>query len=649
MVRRGCESVLFTAGVLLLCGATTATFVLAAAFLGQPSAQLLIGRILADQPIAGSVAAAQLLAVAGFAGVIAALSGVALVRRERRRSVRLEERLGRLTRAAEQTGELITVVNRKGRIEFVNAAVERITGYSREELLAGRCGPWLPWYESEEVLEVVRSTVLGGANFSGTVACRRKDGAPLVLHEEASAVADEKGRVLRFISTATDLTREKRYEARLKYLAAHDPVTGLPNRRRFAAELDQRLEKGRRATVMIVDVDRFNLVNDLLGASAGDELLRRLGATLRCTVREGDFVARLGSDEFGIIHDDGGRHADAVALAEQLRRAVSGDSLATGQPVVTTVSIGIAVGPRDGTDGPTLLRHAGMALARAKAQGRNGILGFSPDLSQEVFETYSLERNLARALGNGEYEVDYQPYCDLASRRITGAEALIRWSNEELGIVSPALFIPALEESGAIVEVGEWVLRSACRQLRDWSRARKPVGVAVNLSQVQFRHRDLVALVEDSLRETGIDPGLLTLELTESVCVSDLDLTAGVLRRLKDVGVSLSVDDFGTGYSSLSYIRKLPVDTLKIDQSFVREVSRDPDAASIVSAITGMARSLDLKTIAEGVELEEQRKILHLLRCDYGQGYLFSPAIPAGAFEAYCDAPAPPEPAELAV
>jgi diguanylate cyclase (GGDEF)-like protein/PAS domain S-box-containing protein len=638
MLRRGNEDAVFAAALLLLGGAVAALLVVAAAFLGQPSAQYLLGRFILDLPLQGAAAVGQLVAVVALAALISGLAGLKMVRRERRRRRRAEERLQRLAQAAEQAGELVTILTPDGRIVFANPAVERVTGFARREILRRRGAPWLPWYDSEQTFDVVRGTVLAGERFSGTVEGRRKDGAPLVLQEEATGVRDARGRVVHIVSTATDVTREKRFEARLKYIGAHDPVTGLPNRRHFAAELDARLRKGGGLAVIILDVDRFSQVNDMFGAAVGDEVLRRFGRGLRAAAGERDLVARLGSDEFGVIHMGGG--LDVEAIAERIRNAVSGNIVVAGQEVVTTVTIGIAVSPESGTDGATLLRHAGMALAGAKGQGRRGILTYSMDLSQEIFGSYALERNLASALRNGEYAVEYQPYCDLASGRITGAEALLRWRSAELGVVSPGLFIPALEASGAIVEVGEWVLRTACCQLKDWSGRRRPVGVAVNLSQIQFRQRDLVQRVADALQASGIDPALLTLELTESVCISDLELAVGVLKRLKDLGVSLSVDDFGTGYSSLSYIRKLPVDTLKIDQSFVREVSRDPDAASIVSAIAGMARSLDLKTIAEGVETEEQRNVLRLLRCDYGQGFLFSPAVPADAFEEYCAAPA---------
>jgi EAL domain-containing protein (putative c-di-GMP-specific phosphodiesterase class I) len=252
-------------------------------------------------------------------------------------------------------------------------------------------------------------------------------------------------------------------------------------------------------------------------------------------------------------------------------------------------------------------------------------------MSDQVVEFYSIQRRVAAAFRKGEYRVHYQPYCDLSTGYVSGAEALIRWNEGDLGFVPPSKFIPVLEDSGLILEVGEWVLRTACRQISEWKASRRAVPVAVNISHIQFGHRDLVGLVADAVREHDINPHHLTLELTESICIHDIGFATDLLGKLKGVGVSISVDDFGTGYSSLSYVKKLPVDNLKIDMSFVRDVTRDPDAASIITAITTMARGLGLKTIAEGVESEEQRKILHLLRCDMGQGYHFGRA--AGADE----------------
>jgi predicted signal transduction protein with EAL and GGDEF domain len=346
-----------------------------------------------------------------------------------------------------------------------------------------------------------------------------------------------------------------------------------------------------------------------------------------------DLVARLGSDEFAVVHLSDTPVADAAAVARKIKDAISSSMKIGEQDIVVTVTIGIAVFPQNGQDAETLLKNADMALSRAKVQGRNTVQFFSSDIVERMSDFYFLEKRLFSALKNDEYLINYQPYCDLSTRKIAGAEALIKWNSGELGMVSPSKFIPTLEDTGLIIDVGEWVMRTACKQIKTWNRNGTSFPVSVNLSLLQFRHKYLVDMVSDAIREFRLDPRYLTLEVTEGICIHDMDLTISILRKLKDTGISISVDDFGTGYSSLNYIKKLPVDNLKIDMTFVRDVAKDPDAASIITAITGLARSLNLKTIAEGVETEEQRNILHLLRCDMGQGYYFSPAVSAAEFE----------------
>jgi diguanylate cyclase (GGDEF)-like protein len=439
------------------------------------------------------------------------------------------------------------------------------------------------------------------------------------------------------ISTAEDISREKRMQDRLDYLDRYDPLTGVPNRHFLVEKLEQALTKAREGSgslsVLIIDIDRFKHVNNLFGSAVGDAVLKRVSERVRAAVHERDIVARLGNNEFAVIHFDEERQSDATSLAENIRSAVSRDFTVDGNDIVVTVTIGISVYPENGGDAWTLIRNADLALAKAKALGRNTIQCFDEGITKRIAEFFILEKSLFSALRNNEYSVHYQPYCDLATREVSGAEALIKWKNPDLGVVSPSKFIPSLEDTGMIIDVGRWVLETACGQIKAWERKKRVFPVSVNLSLVQFRHQYLVGMVSDAISSFQLDPRNLTLEVTETVFIHDMEFAIRVLKRLKDVGVSLSVDDFGTGYSSLSYIKRLPVDNLKIDMSFVRDVTRDPDAASIITAITTLARSLNLKTIAEGVETEEQRNILHLLRCDMGQGYLFSPAVPAEEFD----------------
>jgi len=624
---------LFTLAVALLALAATGTVIFS-----QSALDALSARLHPDGSIIAALDGMRMMVIVScLAALVVVLIAVAILSRERYRRHWMEVRFSRLLLTADQAADLVTIMNRRGKIEYVNRAVELVTGYRKRELAGRRFRTWFPWYSEPQHFEEVRRMVLAGVTYRGVLPCRRKDGAPFLIQEHVTPLKSGSGKVERFISTARDITRQRQVEDRLDYLDRYDPLTGVPNRRHFAELLKQELGEKRQVdwlvSVLIMDIDRFKYVNDLFGSDVGDEVLRRITEVIRSTVGDQDIVARLGSDEFGVIHRYSAQFIDTGAVAERIRNAVSQKISVGGQDIIVTVTIGIASFPDNGKDARTLLQNADITLSRSKLQGRNAVQFYSRDMNDRIVESYAMEKRLVGALRNSEYRVNYQPYCDLTTKRVTGAEALIRWHNHELGFVSPSKFIPALEESGLIIDVGEWVLRTACRQIRDLKRTSRPFSIAVNLSHIQFRHRNLVGMVSSIIKEANIDPRQLTLELTESICIQDIDFAITVLRKLKDLGVSISVDDFGTGYSSLSYIKRLPVDTLKIDMSFIQDVSRDPDAASIITAITGMARSLKLKTIAEGVESEEQRNILHLLRCDMGQGHYFSPAVGAEEFE----------------
>ncbi len=571
-----------------------------------------------------------------FAAGIATLAAFSLFWREaslRRRSGMVLERF---LQAADASTDLITVLFPSGQIEYVNNAVELATGYARNELINKRLSPRLPWYGDAELVRRMRETVLAGNEFVAKIDSRTREGATLTLQERVMPFRDAAGNITRMISTARDLTREQDLKDRIDYLDRYDPLTKLPNRRTLIDLLEKAVATAKEQvsiSVLVLDIDRFNQLNDLCGAEAGDEILRQVSQRIRSAVSPADFVARTGNDEFVVVHVDSQKPILAGAVAQQLRSSLSQHLTAGGQDIVVTVSTGVAVYPKDGDDAWSLLKNADLALARAKTQGRNAIQFFDPEISARLKEFFFLEKRLFAALKNNEYLLQYQPYCDLRTMKVSGAEALIRWKNPDLGVVSPAKFIPSLEDTGMLIEVGRWILETACGQIKEWERMNRRFPVSVNLSLVQFRHQQLVGMVKDAINEFQVDPRWLTLEVTETVFMHDMDLAISILKRLKDVGVALSVDDFGTGYSSLSYIKKLPVDNLKIDISFVRDVTRDQDAASIITAITTLARGLNLKTIAEGVETEEQRNILHLLRCDMGQGYFFSRAVSPPEFE----------------
>ena len=618
--------------VLALAAALAAVSALAALTVYRASAALS-----SHSPLAAGSAIGDLGAISGLAAVLVALVSLNLTWRERRHRHRSERRMARLVQGIDQADALVTIVSRKGQIEYVNRAVEETTGYAGEELLSPRAGRWFPWYAEERAFEEVREELVAGRSYRGTVPCRRKDGTDFLLEEHIAPLQEGKESPERYVSTARDVTRQRSLEERLSELDRLDPLTGLPHRRHFAELLASELAQGSgRASgvaVLVMDLERFKYINDVFSTEVGDEMLRHVAGVLRDLAGPRGTVGRLGSDEFGVIQPSATPAVEGPALAQRILGALARETRIGGHDVAATVSIGVALSPAHGSDAGTLMKNADTALLFAKSIGRNGRNGrnvvrlFSQELRDRAVEDYAIQRRVADGFRNGEYRIHYQPYCDLATRRIAGAEALMRWDSSELGAVSPLKFIKVMEETGLILDVGEWVLREACRQLRDWRAAYPPLPVAVNLSEIQFDHRDLVGLVADAVREHEIDPRYLTLELTESICIRDVGFAADLLGKLKGVGVSISIDDFGTGYSSLSYVKRLPVDNLKIDMSFVRDVTHDPDAASIITAITSMSRGLELQTIAEGVETEEQRKILHLLRCDLGQGFHFGRAV----------------------
>lgn len=425
--------------------------------------------------------------------------------------------------------------------------------------------------------------------------------------------------------------------AELHHLAYHDALTGLPNRLHFVERLTQALDAARRdgrmLGVLSLSLDRFKKFNDTLGHAHGYRVLQEVAMRLANCAREGETVARFEGDEFALLLTQLDKTDDVLEVICQVNHLLKSAFAVDEQEYFITASMGISLSPNDGTDAPTLLQNAGAALYRAKEQGGDNYQFYTADMNARALKRLALENSLRRAVEREEFEVYYQPRVDISARQLVGMEALVRWHHPDLGLVPPSEFIPLAEDTGLIVPIGEWVLRAACAQSKSWQEAcGRPLPVAVNLSARQFQQGDLAAMVVRVLRETNLSAQNLELELTESSIMKNADSAVITLGELREMGVHVAIDDFGTGYSSLGYLKRLPIETLKIDQSFVRDLATDPDNAALVMAIITLAHNLRLKVIAEGVETEEQLRFLHLLRCDEWQGYLYSKPLPAAAF-----------------
>lgn len=433
-----------------------------------------------------------------------------------------------------------------------------------------------------------------------------------------------------------DFAREQAH-ANARYAAHHDTLTNLPNRLAIAkvaeAAIEEAAREGSQFALMMMNVDRLKTINDSLGHEAGDELLRELSQRLRSVLRRSDKLARLAGDEFAILarNVDGPDGAEAVVV--KIQEALQQPFFASSLELHTSLSIGISMYPNDGESFEALLRRADVAMRASKEVALGGYRFYAPEMSNVADDRLALETDLRRALDQEQLELHYQPKVDIGTGRVRSAEALIRWRHPTRGNVAPGVFIPLAEETGLIVPIGEWVLRAACRQLREWiDQGMPPVRVAINLSAKQFRQANLPEVVKAALEESNLQPGYLELELTESAVMHDAEKSAEMLQTLSTMGVHISIDDFGTGYSSLSYLRRFPLDKLKIDRSFIRDLMQNPDDVSIVRAIISLAHSLRLRVVAEGVETADQLEFLRNLGCDQYQGFYYSPAVPAEAF-----------------
>ena len=551
---------------------------------------------------------------------------------------RVEEALQLRQRAIEASANAVILTSAAAPhypVEYVNPAFERITGYQSDEV-TGRSLSLL-WADDLEQPAIKEMQACARERREGHAVLRTytRNGDLFWSDVYVAPVRDESGEVRNFVVALYDITATKRYQAELEFQANRDTLTGLANRNVLRDRLAQAIaythRYGRGLWVLFINLDRFKFVNDTLGHRAGDMLLKKIAGRMQASVRDTDTVARLSADEFVVVLQERERGEEKLshAVVQRIMDAIAVPAEIEGYEFVVGSSIGIAVSPNDGDDPEMLIKHAGIAMYRAKESGRNNFQFYTPSMNERALERLRIEGDLRCALDRNEFVVHYQPQVSLASGRVIGVEALIRWNHPALGMVSPVRFIDIAEEMGLIVPIGAWVVRTACEQSMQWQREGfGPVRVAVNLSARQFYQQDLVASIADVLLETGLPPHLLELELTESMMMTDAAQSAEILGRLKALGVHLSIDDFGTGYSSLSYLKRFPIDLLKIDQSFVRDITVDPDDAAIVTSIISLAHSLRLEVIAEGVETEAQLAYLRTHGCDCMQGYYFSRPVP---------------------
>ncbi|MFC3533551.1 EAL domain-containing protein [Vogesella facilis] len=589
----------------------------------------------------------QLIAIIGMSDILATMEQEFLIElrsalRERDEALlQSRQSLQLADKVFESTLEGIVITDHYGVIQSVNPAFTRITGYSRDEVLGKTPAILKSGRQSADFYEHMWRQLKNDGYWQGEVVNRRKSGLLYTEHLTITGIPDGFGGTRHYVAVFSDITQRKQAEERLHFLANHDALTGLPNRTLFGEKLqsaiEQAQEHGQRLALMFIDLDRFKLINDTLGHQAGDELLVKIAARLQTEAPAGSTVARLAGDEFTLLLPNVGSLNSVASLAQDVLDGIAGEVVLAGSSkVFISASLGIAMYPEDGTTADSLLVNADAAMYRAKNRGKNTFQFYTTDMNASAMARLKLEYGLHRALTRDEFQVWYQPKVDLASGRLEGMEALVRWQHPEMGLVSPVDFIPVAEECALIVPLGAWVLSEACRFTRQLQDDCGFSGrVAVNLSGRQLKFGNIVDTVQQILQESGLSASSLELEITESTAMDSDQEVGRALEGLRGMGVTLAIDDFGTGYSSLAYLKSLPVQVLKIDRSFIADLHQDKDDAAIASAVISMGRSLGLSIVAEGVELPAHRDFLRAQGCHMAQGYLYGKPMPAEVFRRY--------------
>jgi diguanylate cyclase (GGDEF)-like protein/PAS domain S-box-containing protein len=529
----------------------------------------------------------------------------------------------------ESASEGVLITNSDTKIIAANRAFTKITGYSEKDVLGKNPSVLKSGLHDREFYKAMWSSLLQQGEWKGEISGLRKNGEVFPKWQTISTVHDHEGRLTHYVSVFSDISHLKESEEKLHHLAHHDALTGLPNRPLLNARLEHSLQQANRegtnVAVLFLDLDHFKKVNDSLGHPVGDQLLQLVAKRLLASVREEDTVARLGGDELAIVLGSMEDARYASSVAREILDRLSKPFELEGRDVFVSASIGISVYPQDGRDVMTLLKNADAAMYMAKGEGRSKYHLYSKELTVRACESLALETNLYRALEREELLLHFQPQVSLQSGDIVGVEALVRWQHPEIGLVSPARFIPLAEENGLIGAIGKWVMHAACVQASAWQNdGLPPLRIAVNLSGRQLGQENLVQDVSDILEDTGLDPACLELELTESSLMKQAEHAVKALDALRELGTTIAVDDFGTGYSSLSYLKRFPVDRLKIDRTFVRDIPQDTSDVALAKAIVALGHSLNLTVVAEGVETHAQRELLASIGCDEMQGFLYS-------------------------
>lgn len=587
---------------------------------------------------------ANLLALVACAFAIALslsyLRRTGLYFRELRAREKAQVELRKLHSAVEQSPTLVIIWDVHNVIEYANAAFCEHTGYTRDELVGQPVSRFPSRAVSGALQAEIRTAIDSGEVWRGELHVDRKNGEQLYTSATLSPLVDVAGRRTHVLAMYEDISNLISFRERLFQQTNFDALTGLPNRALAMDRLTQAINSADRherpLTLMTVDVDRFKMVNESLGHQFGDQLLNEAARRLQQSVRDEDTVARLGGDEFLVLLVNQRSSRDASLVAEKLLQSMAQAFVFDGREFNVSASIGITVYPEDGNNAEELLRNADAALHQAKLAGRNSFQFFTPRMNSQALLRLTMETELRHAIDRDQLELHYQPLVDLDSGELIGAECLLRWHNLELGNPSPMDFIPVAEESGLIIPIGRWVLREACLQAVRWQlQGLPPIRVAVNISSRQFVGGSVLSAVQHALEASGLTPGLLELEITEGLLLDDAPQTRRIISMLKKIGVRLSLDDFGTGYSSLSYLKRYPFDALKIDRTFINDIGNDPGDANLAATIIAMGDSLGLEVIGEGIETDIQLDALRSRGCQLGQGYLFSPPLPATGFQAW--------------